>query len=221
MPDIVNERVVSFINSFDRGNSPVCMHIEREAKKDLVPVIRKETEAYLKTVLALQQPENLLEIGTGVGYSAILMSEHIGKNARITTVENYAPRIAKARENIELAKKSDVITLLCGDAQKVIGTLQGPYDFIFLDAAKAQYFSLLPGLLRLLAVRGVLIADNVLQEGNIVQSRYGVSRRNRTIYERMRAFLYEVTHTPQLTTTIVPIGDGITMSVKISENGES
>ncbi len=217
MSDIVNERVVSFINSFDQGDSPVCMLIEKEARADMVPIIRKEMGAYLKTILAIQKPERILEIGTAVGYSSILMSEHISPTATITTIENYDVRIPIARKNFERAGKSDVITLLEGDAAKVLKTLEGPYDLIFMDAAKAQYIAILPDVLRLLRTGGILITDNVLQEGEITQSRYGVIRRNRTIYERMREYLYAVTHSEELETTIVPIGDGITMSVKLEK----
>ena len=171
--------------------------------------------AFLKTLLAIKKPERLLEIGTAVGYSAILMSENIGAGAHITTVENYAPRISAAKKNFRRAGKEDVITLLEGDAAKVLKNLSGEYDFIFMDAAKAQYIAILPDIMRLLARGGILVTDNVLQEGEITKPRFGVTRRNRTIYERMREYLYEVTHCDGLQTSIVPIGDGITLSVKL------
>lgn len=214
MNNIVNERVVSFINSFDTGDSPVCMSIEAEARRDFVPIIRKEMKSFLKVMLAIKKPLNILEIGTAVGYSAILMSENISAEARITTIENYDVRIPIARENFKRAGKDNVITLLEGDATKVLKELEGPYDFIFMDAAKAQYITILPDVLRLLKKDGVLITDNVLQEGDIIESRYAVTRRNRTIYERMREYLYAVTHTDELETSIVPIGDGITLSIR-------
>lgn len=214
MNNIVNERVVSFINSFDTGDSPVCMSIEAEARRDFVPIIRKEMKSFLKVLLAIKKPLNILEIGTAVGYSAILMSENISAEARITTIENYDVRIPIARENFKRAGKDNVITLLEGDATKVLKELEGPYDFIFMDAAKAQYITILPDVLRLLKKDGVLITDNVLQEGDIIESRYAVTRRNRTIYERMREYLYAVTHTDELETSIIPIGDGITLSIR-------
>lgn len=215
MQDIVNERVVSFINSFDKGNSPICNIIEKEARADGVPIIRKEMETFLKTMLRLTKAEKILEIGAAVGYSSIFMSQNMADGAHITTIENYPPRIAKAKANIAKAGALDKITLLEGDAGEILKTLKGPYDFIFMDAAKAQYVVILPEILRLLKPGAILITDNVLQEGEITEPRYGVTRRNRTIYDRMREYLYAVTHCDELETTIVPIGDGITLSVRI------
>lgn len=215
MQDIVNERIVSFINSFDSMDSEVCMEIEKEAKAAYVPIIRKEMASFLKVILAVKKPERILEIGAAVGYSSILMSENISDTARITTIENYDKRIPIARNNIRRAGKEAVIELIEGDAAKVLKTLEGPYDFIFLDAAKAQYIMILPDILKLLSKDGILITDNVLQEGEITESRFAVTRRNRTIYERMREYLYAVTHSEELKTSIVPVGDGITLSVKL------
>ncbi len=214
MNNIVNERVVSFINSFDTGDSPVCMSIEEEARRDMVPIIRKEMASFLKVVLSMKKPLNILEIGTAVGYSAVLMGENTGDDTRITTIENYDVRIPIARQNFVRAGMDSKITLIEGDALEVLKTLTGPYDFIFMDAAKAQYITILPDVIRLLDKDGILITDNVLQEGDIIESRYAVTRRNRTIYERMREYLYAVTHSDELTTSIVPIGDGITISIR-------
>ncbi|MCM1309054.1 MAG: O-methyltransferase [Butyrivibrio sp.] len=215
MQDIVNENIVSFINSFDKGESGLCRSIEKEAREALVPVIRREMGAFLKTLLALKRPRRILEIGTAVGYSALLMSESIGGDAHITTIENYAPRISAAKENFRRAGKEDVITLLEGDAAHILRELSGEYDFIFMDAAKAQYIAILPDIIRLLERGGLLVTDNVLQEGEITKPRFGVTRRNRTIYERMREYLYEVTHCKELQTSIIPIGDGAALSVRL------
>ena len=214
MQDIVNERIVSFINSFDREDSEICMTIEKEARSSYVPIIRKEMGALLKVFMAMQRPKNILEVGTAVGYSSILMGENTDADTKITTIENYDKRIPIARENFVRAGMENKITLIEGDAGEVLKTLTGPYDFIFMDAAKAQYIVILPDIIRLLAPGGVLVTDNVLQEGDIIESRYGVTRRNRTIYDRMREYLYAVTHSDELQTSIVPIGDGITISVK-------
>lgn len=214
MNNIVNERVVSFINSFDIGDSPVCMSIEEEARRDMVPIIRKEMASFLKVILAMKKPLNILEIGTAVGYSAVLMGENTSENTKITTIENYEVRIPIARNNFVRAGMDDKITLIEGDALEVLKTLTGPYDFIFMDAAKAQYITILPDVIRLLDKDGILITDNVLQEGDIIESRYAVTRRNRTIYERMREYLYAVTHSDELVTSIAPIGDGITISIR-------
>lgn len=214
MGTIVNERIVDYINSLDKGNSPVCNAIEKEALADGVPIIRKEMGNLLKVLLLLKQPQKILEVGTAVGYSSILMSENMPQNCRITTIENYEKRIPVAKNNFKRAGKEEVITLLEGEAMDILKELDGTYDFIFMDAAKGQYINFLPELLRLMPAGGLLISDNVLQEGDIVESRYGVTRRNRTIHTRMREYIYTLTHAEQLETSIVPIGDGITLSVK-------
>ena len=214
MGTIVNERIVDYINSLDKGNSPVCNAIEKEALADGVPIIRKEMGNLLKVLLLLKQPQKILEVGTAVGYSSILMSENMPQNCRITTIENYEKRIPVAKNNFKRAGKEEVITLLEGDAMDILKELDGTYDFIFMDAAKGQYINFLPELLRIMPAGGLLNSDNVLQEGDIVESRYGVTRRNRTIHTRMREYIYTLTHAEQLETSIVPIGDGITLSVK-------
>ncbi len=211
---IVNERIVAYINSLDRGNSDICNTIEKEAVADNVPIIRKEMGNLLKVLLELKQPQNILEVGTAVGYSSILMSENMPQDCHITTIENYDKRIPVARQNFKRAGKEDKITLIEGDATQVLTELEGPYDFIFMDAAKGQYINFLPDILRLMPAGGLLISDNILQEGELVESRYAVTRRNRTIHTRMREYVYMLTHSEELVTSIVPIGDGITLSVK-------
>ena len=211
---IVNERVVAYINSLDCGNSDICNIIEKEAIADEVPIIRKEMGNLLKVLLQLVQPERILEVGTAVGYSSILMSENMPQNCKITTIENYDKRIPVAKNNSKRAGKENVITLIEGDALEVLKTLDGPYDFIFMDAAKGQYINYLPDIKRVLRKGGLLISDNILQEGEIVESRYAVTRRNRTIHARIREYVYELTHSEDFVTSIVPIGDGITLSVK-------
>ena len=211
---IVNERVVAYINSLNCGNSDICNTIEKEAIADEVPIIRKEMGNLLKVLLQLVQPERILEVGTAVGYSSILMSENMPHNCTITTIENYDKRIPVAKNNFKRAGKEDVITLIEGDALEVLKTLDGPYDFIFMDAANGQYINYLPDIKRVLRKGGLLISDNILQEGEIVESRYAVTRRNRTIHARIREYVYELTHSEDFVTSIVPIGDGITLSVK-------
>jgi predicted O-methyltransferase YrrM len=212
---IVEERIVSYINSLEKENSPVLEEIEKEARKDGVPIIRKEMESFLRVMLSIKKPMRILELGTAVGYSAILMSECINKKGQIITIENYDKRIPIAKENIKKAGRENVIKLLEGDAMEIMPTLESDqFDFVFMDAAKAQYIHFLPEVLRLMKKDGVLITDNVLQEGDLIQSKYVVRRRDRTIHKRMREYLEVVKNHPQLETTIVSIGDGITMSVK-------
>lgn len=211
---IVDERLVTYINSLDTGNTAMLDQIEREATADCVPIIRKEMQSFLKFLLAMKKPARILEVGTAVGFSAILMAEYDPVPCQITTIENYEKRIPIARENFKRAGKEAQIALLEGDAAEVLKTLEGPYDFIFMDAAKGQYIHFLPEILRLLAKDGVLVSDNVLQDGDVIESRFAVTRRNRTIHKRMREYLYTLTHSEELVTAVLPVGDGITLSTR-------
>lgn len=211
---IVDERIVTFINSLDTKNSSLLEEIEQEARLADVPIIRREMQSFLKVLLMIQKPLKILEVGTAVGFSALLMSEYAPENCRITTIENYEKRIPIARENFRRAGKEDVITLIEGDAAEVLKTLEGTYDFVFMDAAKGQYIHYLPDVMRLLAPGGVLISDNVMQDGDVIESRFAVERRNRTIHARMREYLYELKHNEALETSIIPLGDGVAVSVR-------
>lgn len=211
---IVEERLITYLNSLDLGNPLFLMQLEEEAHKNFVPVIRAETQNLLKLLLAMNCPERILEVGTAVGFSALLMEYYNPVACKITTIENYAKRIPIARENFIRAGKQNVIELLEGDAAEVMKGLTELYDFVFMDAAKGQYIHFLPEVLRLLAPGGVLVSDNVLQDGDIIESRFAVTRRNRTIHKRMREYLYELTHMEMLTTSVLPIGDGVTVSVR-------
>lgn len=211
---IVDERMVTFINSLETENSEILETIEREALDTFVPIIRKEMQSFLKVLLAIQRPAKILEVGTAVGFSALLMSEYAPEDCHITTIEKYEKRIPIARENFRRAGKEEKITLIEGDALEVLRGLDGEYDFIFMDAAKAQYICYMPEVLRLLAVNGVLVSDNVLQDGDIIESRFAVERRNRTIHSRMREYLYQLKHEEQLLTSIIPLGDGVAVSTK-------
>ena len=212
---IVDERLVTYINSLDKGNTAVLDQIEREALESYVPIIRKDMQSFLKLLLTVQKPMRILEVGTAVGFSAILMAEYAPEGCKIVTIENYDKRIPIAKQNFERAGKSDQITLLEGDATEVLTTLEEPFDMIFMDAAKGQYINFMSDVLRLLKKDGVLVSDNVLQDGDIIESHFIVERRNRTIYKRMREYLYELTHRVDLVTSVLPVGDGITVSVKV------
>lgn len=211
---IVDERMSAFIDSLDAGNTPFLNEIEREAKETNVPIIRTQMQSLIKFLLAMYQPKTILEVGCAIGFSALLMSEYAPAECKITTIEKYEKRIPIARENFKRAGKEDAITLLEGDATDILKNLQGNYDLIFMDAAKGQYIHFLPDILRLMPAGGILLSDNVLQDGDIVESRFAVTRRNRTIHSRMREYLYELKHHPQLETVILPVGDGVTISVK-------
>ena len=211
---IIDERLVTYINSLDTGNTEILDTIEKEALDTYVPIIRKEMQGFLKLLLAMKRPARILEVGTAVGFSAILMAEYDPVECEITTIENYEKRIPIARENFKRAGKGHQITMLEGDATEILKELTKPYDFIFMDAAKGQYIHFMPDILRLLKPEGLLVSDNVLQDGDIIESHFIVTRRNRTIHKRMREYLYALTHSEELVTTVLPIGDGVTVSVR-------
>ena len=165
-------------------------------------------------MLRLCEPKHILEVGTAIGYSALLMCDSMPEDAHITTIEKYEKRIPIAKENFEKARKKEKITLLEGDAKEILSKLTGEFEFVFMDAAKAQYLFYLPEITRLVPIGGILVSDNVLQDGEVIESRYLVERRNRTIHARMREYLYELTHTREWETSIIPIGDGMTISVR-------
>ncbi len=214
---IVDERVTAFINSMDTGNTEFLDEMERFAKATEVPIIRKEMQSFLKLLLAINRPQRILEVGTAIGFSALLMSEYAPPNCKITTIEKYEKRIPIASEYFKQAGKEASIELLCGDAIDILPSLTEEFDFIFMDAAKAQYIHFLPEILRLLRAGGLLVSDNVFQDGDILESRFAVTRRNRTIHARMREYLYELKHNEALETSLLAVGDGVTVSVKKME----
>lgn len=197
-----------------KTNTPLLEEMERFAKETNVPIIRKEMEGFLRTMVEIKQPKRILELGCAIGYSAILMSEYMPKDCKITTIENYDKRIPIATEYINRSVRKADINLIFGDALEEVPKLEKGFDFVFMDAAKAQYINFLTPVLEVMNKGGILIADNVLQEGDLVESKFTVTRRNRTIHKRIREFLYEVKNNEQLTTSVIPIGDGITLSVK-------
>ena len=211
---IVDERIIAFINSMDTENSEILETIEQEALAADVPIIRREMQSFLEVLLLMKKPMRVLEVGTAVGFSALLMSGYLPEGGHITTIENYEKRIPIARENFRRAGKEDKITLIEGDATEVLAEMEGTFDFIFMDAAKGQYIHYLPNVLRLLSDGGCLVSDNVMQDGDIIESRFAVERRNRTIHARMREYLYELKHREDLVTSIIPLGDGVAVSIK-------
>lgn len=218
MPDL--ERTNIYIESLDEGNTPLLDEIEKKALEEGVPIIRRSMQRFLKLMLQMNKPKYILEVGTAVGFSAILMAQY--SNAKITTIEKYEKRIPVAIENFKKSGFEDRIEFLKGDATDILKQLAEEVrngsakqaDMIFMDAAKAQYINFLPDVLTILKTGGVLVTDNVLQDDTVIQSKYIVTRRDRTIHKRMREYLYELMHNNELTTDILQVGDGVSVSVK-------
>lgn len=213
---IVEERLTAYLHSLESADIPILDEIEQEALADMVPIIRKETKSFLKVMLRISRPTNILEIGAAVGFSAILMGSYAPEECRITTIENYEKRIPIAKANFARAGMEEKITLLEGDALQLMKEMpdDAGFDFVFMDAAKGQYPAYLEEVMRFLVPGGILITDNVLQDGDIIESRFAVERRDRTIHSRMREYLYTLKHHPELETSILPLGDGVALSVR-------
>lgn len=211
-----DDRMLTFLHSFDTPHPEYLCELEKYSKDTDVPIIRPQMQSLLKFLITWCKPSNILEVGTAIGFSALLMSEYAPEGCKITTIEKYEKRIPLAKENFEKAGKADSITLLEGDATEILAGLpdENKYDLIFMDAAKGQYINFLPDILRLLSPNGILVSDNILQEGELIESKYAVTRRNRTIHNRMREYLYALTHCDELETVILPVADGVTLSVK-------
>lgn len=219
---ITDERTSAYIDSLCYGNTPFLEELEVKCIKDNVPIIRKSMQSLLKYLLKSMRPKAILEVGTAVGFSAILMAEYSDKDSHITTIEKYEKRIPIAKENFKKSGYADRIEFIEGDAADVLKDLSEKnrkFDMIFMDAAKGQYLNFYEDVMSLLKDGGILVSDNVLQDGDIIQSRFAVTRRNRTIHARMREYLKTITSDDRLTTTILPVGDGVTLSVKEVNNG--
>ena len=202
---ITDERLVNYIHSLEPDRSELLETIRAEALAAEIPIIRDETAALLKCFMRMLRPKRILEIGAAVGYSALCMEEACDGQAELLTVESYPPRIEAATWNFARSPYRDRITLVPGDAGALLRRM---------DAAKAQYIVWLPDILRLMSPGSVLVSDNILQDGSIIESRYQVERRDRTIHTRMREYLFRLKHEEALETAILPVGDGVSISVR-------
>lgn len=209
-----HDRMEVFLEKYREPLPKPLEELERKALSEDVPIIRSGTRDMLRFLLRERKPKEVLEIGTAVGFSALCMREYLPKSSHITTIEKVEMRLKEARGNLEMLDEDDRITLLEGDAAKVLKQLliKGKsYDFIFMDAAKGQYPIFLPEIKRLMHAGSVLVTDNVLQDGDLIESHYAIERRNRTIHKRMREYLYSLTHDEDFVCSILPVGDGLAL----------
>lgn len=211
------EKMDIFLEAMSPGGDPLMEELEQEAVAMGVPIIRRPAQRLLRVLLAQSKPGRILEIGTAVGFSAIWMRRSVSGKCHITTIENYDKRIVLARRNFRRAGVESDIELLEGDAGELLWQISGRFPFIFLDGPKGQYLSYLPRLIDMLEPGGMLVTDNVLQEGRLFDSRFMVERRDRTIHSRMRKYLYELMHCDRLVSTILPVGDGMALCVKATD----
>jgi predicted O-methyltransferase YrrM len=214
---IIEERMADFIASLESDMPEYLADLERYALMNEVPIIRKDSQALLRFLIELIRPSEILEIGTAIGFSASLMSEYMPEGCKLTTIEKVEMRLKEARKNLAALKRAKDVFLIEDDALNALKDLreQGrQFELIFMDAAKAQYMNFLENALPMLKVGGILVTDNVLQEGSIIDSKFAIERRDRTIHMRMRDYLFKIKHDPKLTTSIVAVGDGMALTLK-------
>ncbi len=210
-----SERLQVYLQSLTKQETGRLQTIKQEAMEGQIPIIRDEMADLLMFLLRMKKPMRILEVGTAGGYSSLWMRRFLEPGAHITTMEMDVERAAKARENFRRMEAEADITFLEGDATKLLAELPTDgFDFIFMDAAKAQYLGWLPEMQRLLVKGGLLVTDNILFDGDVLQSRFAVTRRDRTIHDRLRDYLYALKNTEGLTTSIVNVGDGAALTVK-------
>lgn len=217
--DILKQiRIEDFIDSFSENEDDCLNELKTYAKNNDVPIIRDRTIEFLRMILNIKKPETILEIGTAIGFSALVMKKELN-NVHIDTIEDYEKRVVLAKENFDKYCVTDNIKLYAGDATDyledwVTEGIKDKYDFVFLDAAKGQYIKWLPNIITLLKKDGILLTDNVFKDGEVLEDKLTIEKRDRTIHKRMREFLYEITHHKELKSYIYDIGDGISISIK-------
>ncbi len=210
--EITDERIAVFLSSFDRNDPEILRLLRKEAQEEGIPIIRRQTQRILEFMTAALLPEKILEIGTAVGFSSIVMAYAGYRKVHITTIEKDPERVRKAKENIRRACVEENITVLTGNAEEILPDIEDSFDLVFLDAAKAQYIRYLEMLLPVMKEGSVLISDNCLQDGDVTESKFMIERRDRTIHKRMREYLLEISRRQGLVTTILPVGDGVALS---------
>lgn len=218
MSEINYDYIVEYIRAIRPKETGILQDIELKVANGLAswPIIKPEVASFLQVILSVKKPKKILEIGTAVAYSSILMSQYLEPGGQIITIERYDVMQKQARENIKKAKLEDTIIMLEGNASEILPTLESEdFDLVFMDCGMAQYITFLPACIRLLKEGGILITDNVLHKGEVAKSRYMVPRRQRTTHMRLREFLFEINHHPQLKSAVLPFGDGLAISHKI------
>lgn len=210
---ITNPKVLEYLDIISPVNSKAIEEIRAEAKRNYIPIIKRDTENFLKFALKMQNPGSILEIGCAVGYSAAVMLEN--SDADIVTVEKMPERVEEAKRNIKYADFESRASILEGDAGEILKSLADKgekFDFIFMDAAKAQYITWLPIVKKLLKESGMIFSDNCLQEGDLAESSFAIRKRDKTIHKRMREYIYLLLHDETLESWIFSIGDGVLLS---------
>ncbi|OPZ94311.1 MAG: putative O-methyltransferase [Firmicutes bacterium ADurb.Bin419] len=207
--DYIND----YIRNTIKKTEGLLKELEDFAAENHVPIVHPEVAKLLQVIGMTKKPVRILEIGTAIGYSSILLAGILAPGGKIDTIERYDLMVERAKSNIKKANLEDVINVICGDALEVLKYLNKQYDMVFLDAAKGQYPEFLPECLRLLSPSGLLFSDNILYKGMIANDEL-VIRRKKTIVKRLRNYLNILCSSENLETSIIPIGDGVALSYK-------
>lgn len=218
---VINNDVREFLRNAQKPLTGTLGEIEQDAHERRVPIIPHETVVFLNLLLGQLKPKQILEIGTAIGFSSSLMAQHVGENGQVTTIDRYEKMFQEAKMNYEKQGITDKVTLLEGDAADILPTLEGPYDLIFMDSAKSKYYDFLPECMRLLKVGGMLIVDDVLQGGTILEPKENIPRKVRTIHRKLNLFLDVVMKHPSIESSLLPLGDGLLLIVKQDETNFS
>ncbi|MFL2105575.1 O-methyltransferase [Desemzia sp. FAM 23991] len=214
---VINNDVREFLRNAQKPLAGKLGEIEQDAHERRVPIIPHETVVFLNLLLGQLKPKQILEIGTAIGFSSSLMAQHVGEKGQVTTIDRYEKMFQEAKVNYEAQGITDKVTLLEGDAADILPTLEGPYDLIFMDSAKSKYYDFLPECMRLLKVGGMLIVDDVLQGGTILEPKENIPRKVRTIHRKLNLFLDVVMKHPSIESSLLPLGDGLLLIVKKDE----
>ena len=211
---VVKEEIVEFMRTKQKKIEDELGLIEEEAHLAGIPIIPHETVVFMQFLLGQLQPKKILEIGAAIGFSSSLMAQTIEKEGHVTTIDRFDVMIKKAKATYKRLKLTDKVTLLEGQAADILPTLTGPYDFVFMDSAKSKYIEFLPECLRLLKRGGVLMVDDIFQGGTILLPDEEIPRGKRAIHRKLNEFLRVVMAHPDLTSTLVPLGDGVILITK-------
>ncbi|MBR1443434.1 MAG: O-methyltransferase [Firmicutes bacterium] len=214
---IIDDKLKKYIDDVQPMKDGILGEIQKNAYERGVPIIPNDVAKLIEFIFSVTKPKKVLEIGMAIGFSSSLMAQLMGEDGHVTTIDRFDVMIDEAKENFRKLGNEDKITLIEGDAAKILPTLGEKYDVIFLDAAKGQYINFLPHCIRLLKVGGVMITDDILQNGTVADDIGNIERRQRTIHKRLRTFIEEITGNPYLTTSILTVGDGVALCRK---NGE-
>lgn len=214
---VVKEDVVHYMRTKQKQNTGHLAELEAFARQENIPIIQHEVVAYFRLLLQTLQPKHILEIGTAIGFSALLMAEY-APDAKITTIDRNEEMIGFAKENFAKYDVRKQITLVEGDAVDVLETLEGEFDFVFMDSAKSKYIVFLPEVLKRLKVGGLIVFDDIFQGGDIARPIEEVRRGQRTIYRGLHHLFDKTLNHPDLTASLVPLSDGLLMLRKNAEN---